>query len=62
MSNVIKLADYRQTVTIGDKEDLKIIRKAQESIDAERLERIKDSLAKVNKLMLELKEMNDAED
>lgn len=62
MSNVIKLADYKQTVTSGDGEDLKIIRKAQESIGTERLERIKASLAKINNLMLELKGMNNAKD
>jgi hypothetical protein len=55
MNNVIKLADYRQTATFRVGEDLKIIRKAQENVDSERLERIKASLEKINNLMADLK-------
>jgi hypothetical protein len=62
MSNVIKLTDYRQTATSGDGEDLKIIRKAQDTIDAERLERIKASLERINNLMAELRETSNAKD
>jgi ribosomal protein L18E len=62
MSNVIKLTDYRQTVTSGDGETIKITRKAQERVDAERLKRIKASISKINRLMEELGGMNNAKD
>jgi len=62
MSNVIKLTDYRQTVTSGDGETIKITRKAQDTIDAERLERIKASLERINNLMAELRETSNAKD
>lgn len=62
MSTVIKLADYKQTITSDDGETLKITKKASESIDSERLERIKSSLARITELMAEIKERSNAED
>lgn len=63
MSNVIKLADYRKTVT-GDGETLKFTKKLDINTypDPERLERIKASLNKINILMDKLREQSNAKD
>ena len=63
MNTVIKLADYRKTVT-GDGETLKITKKVAVDIhpDPERLVRIKESLNKINILMDKLREQSNAKD